>query len=198
MTQPAIGLIELRSLARGVITLDGMIKKAPITVLEARTTSTGKFIILITAQVAEVEESFNEGVAIAGEHLLDKLFLPQIHTQIIPIINGKAPAPPEESIGVLECRTIAATLLSADAALKAGEVNLMEFRFRAQMGGKGFYSLTGPLDQVEAAIEAGERIVSPDVFLQSEIIPLPDVETWRWIQMNTRGHAEKLRGFIED
>ena len=39
-----------------------------------------------------------------------------------------------DSVGIIECRGIAATILSCDAALKAAEVSLISLRVRKRLG----------------------------------------------------------------
>ena len=87
--KPAIGLIELSSIARGLRTVDDMIKKAPINVLMSKTVSPGKFIILVTGDVASVDESMREGNQTADSYLVDHLFIPQIHPQVLPGIQSR-------------------------------------------------------------------------------------------------------------
>ena len=74
---PAIALLELSSIARGALTGDVMAKKAPIEMLRSGTVQPGKYLVLIGGTVAAVEESFREGVRIAGDRLADRVFLPE-------------------------------------------------------------------------------------------------------------------------
>jgi microcompartment protein CcmL/EutN len=55
--KPAIGLIELSSIARGLYVSDVMVKKAPVELLMSQTTSPGKYLILVSGDVASVQES---------------------------------------------------------------------------------------------------------------------------------------------
>ena len=70
-----IGLIETASIARGVRCLDEMVKRAPVAVLQARPVCPGRFIVLVEGEVAAVEESMAAGREVAGDNLVDSLFL---------------------------------------------------------------------------------------------------------------------------
>ena len=86
---PEIALIEYSSIATGIYCGDAMVKRAPITVLKSGTVHQGKFLVLIGGSVAAVEESYEEGLAMGGDSVVDKVFLPFVHTQVHDAILGK-------------------------------------------------------------------------------------------------------------
>jgi microcompartment protein CcmL/EutN len=170
---PALGILELNSIARGMVVADAMVKRAPIRLLEAHPISPGKYLILVAGQVADVDESLAAGTAAAQSTVVDRLFLPQAHADLIPAITGTAEPAPLEAIGIVETFTVASTVLAADAAAKTAEVRLGEMRLANGLGGKAFYWMTGALDQVEAAVAAGISVLASGLLLASEIIPAP-------------------------
>jgi microcompartment protein CcmL/EutN len=170
----AIALIEVASIARGHRVADAMLKRAPVTLLRADFVSPGKFLVLVEGEVAAVEEAFHEGLAIAAERAVDKLFLPQPHDQIAPAVRGEASAREgTASLGVVETTTVAATIVAADAATKAAAVRLSEMRLGRGIGGKAFFTVTGELADVEAAVEAATGAVDGQLVFGTEIIPAP-------------------------
>jgi microcompartment protein CcmL/EutN len=74
--ETALGLLELNSIARSIVVLDRIIKKATIEVIESSTICPGKYMIIFHGGVGEVEASYIEGREIAGHMLVDHLFLP--------------------------------------------------------------------------------------------------------------------------
>ena len=50
--EPALALIEFNSIAVGIQAGDAMVKKAPIASIKAGTVQPGKYLVLITGQVA--------------------------------------------------------------------------------------------------------------------------------------------------
>jgi microcompartment protein CcmL/EutN len=169
-----VALIELRSIARGVKTADAMVKKAPVRLLEARTVCPGKYIILVGGETQAVEDAFNAGREIGAELIVDELFLPHAHHQLIPAMEACTQISDIDSLAILETFTVAAVILSADASVKAAGVDLIELRMANGLGGKSFFTMTGPLDQIEAAVEAGVAIIQDSGTLVCvETIPNP-------------------------
>ena len=172
--QDAIGLIELSSIARGYIVSDAMVKKAPVRLLESRAVTPGKYLVLVSGGVAEVDEAMKAGLAQTGDKLLDSLFLPQMHEQILPLLLGVLPAPAfPDAMAVFETGSVASTIVSADAAAKAAHVWLLEMKVAVGIGGKGYFSMTGELAEVQAAVEAATSAIASQWLVGREIIARP-------------------------
>jgi microcompartment protein CcmL/EutN len=183
----ALGLLEVSGIARGYTVTDAMVKRAPVTVLESVALTPGKYIVLISGDVAEVDEAMQAGRAIAGDLILDELFLPQAHPQLAPRIERKPPPRVERgTLCVVETGSVASTLLAADAACKAAEVWLLEMRLAAGIGGKGYFSMTGELHQIQAAVDAATAIAGRWL-VGTEVIPRPHEDTWGFLK--TQGRA---------
>jgi microcompartment protein CcmL/EutN len=173
---PALALVELTSIARGHRVADAMCKRAPIHLLRAEPVSPGKFLVLVSGDVASVDESFKVGLDVAANHLVDRLILQQAHPQLWPALTGNASGTDIDSLAIVETTTVAATLHGADAAAKAAHVRLTEMRLARGIGGKAFFSLTGPLAEIEAAVEAAISVLTPALIHQTEIIPAPHTD----------------------
>ncbi len=172
--EPSIALIELRSIARGIKTADDMVKKATVRLMEARTVCPGKYIIVVAGEVGPVEESYAAGMESGKEMIIDDMFLPNAHEQLIPAMEVCVDIDSAISLGIVETFSVASVILSADAAAKAAEIELIELRMANGLGSKSFYTMTGELNQVEAALEAGTTIIEEQgMLLGSEIIPNP-------------------------
>jgi microcompartment protein CcmL/EutN len=59
----------------------------------------------------------------------------------------------------LYCLILGGSVLAADAARKAADVRLIEVRLARGIGGKGYFTLTGGLPDVQAALDAGVKII---------------------------------------
>ncbi|NOZ01197.1 MAG: BMC domain-containing protein, partial [Deltaproteobacteria bacterium] len=77
------------------------------------------------------------------------------------------------AVGVIETFSVATTIVAADAACKAAEIDLIEIRLGTGLGGKAFVTLTGELDMVEAAVAGGISAINSGFLLRSEVIPSP-------------------------
>ena len=84
---PALALLEIATLARGVVVADAVAKRAQVQLLLCEPVSPGKYLVLFAGGVAEVDESLGAGAQAAGEALVDRLFLPQAHEQLLPAIR---------------------------------------------------------------------------------------------------------------
>ncbi|PKO97630.1 MAG: propanediol utilization protein, partial [Bacteroidetes bacterium HGW-Bacteroidetes-9] len=56
-----LGALEFSSIVVGYMAMDEMVKIAPITILDARTISSGKYLIIFSGDVASVEYAFSKG-----------------------------------------------------------------------------------------------------------------------------------------
>ena len=61
MSNGVIAVLEFNSIAVGIKALDGIVKKAPVKVMEAKTICPGKFLILFTGDVASAEAAIIRG-----------------------------------------------------------------------------------------------------------------------------------------
>lgn len=174
---PALAVIELASIARGHRVADAMLKRAPVRLMRAEAVSPGKFLVLVEGDVAAVDESFRVGIDVAGDRAVDTLFLPQPHGTLWPALAGEANAAEGvESLGVVETTTVAATVRAADAAAKAARVRVTEMQLARGIGGKAFFTVTGPLGEVEAAVEAAVGVLDAALVHTTEIIPAPHAD----------------------
>lgn len=173
---PAIALLELSSIARAMRTGDAMVKRAEVRVALAEPVSPGKYLILLSGYEAEVEEAWAAGVADAGDALVESLYLPGVHGDVVEAVHGRRSLRgPEHSLGVIETGTVSAAIVAADAACKESPVCLLELRLAKGIGGKGVFTLGGELWDVQASVEAAVRSIEERrCLLGSEIIARPD------------------------
>jgi microcompartment protein CcmL/EutN len=174
--EPALGLLELCSIARGIVCCDAVVKTAPVRLVHAGSTHPGKYTILVRGGVDEVIEALGAGKAVAGDTLIDRVLLPNPHDALLAILEGAPPAP-LEALGVLESYGVASTLRGADAALKAAEVHAVSIGLARDLGGKGFFVFTGALHDVDAAMDAGKAAIGAGLLAGAEVVanPHPDV-----------------------
>ncbi len=168
--KPAIGLIELNSIARGIISCDALLKKAPVKVISAMPICPGKYMILFTGDEASVTESLEEAEQVASEFQVDRLYLPNVHSQVLPAISSLTEVSDLSALGVIETFSVASSIVAADVAVKAAEIDLIEVRLARGLAGKSFVLLTGDVADVEVAMEAGCGSVAQEGLLVSQTI----------------------------
>jgi microcompartment protein CcmL/EutN len=166
----AIGAVETSSIAQGTVAADAMVKTAEVEILELGPLSPGKFWILIGGEVATVRASYQRGLEVAGETLLDSLFIPQLHELVLPALRGTCPPHDHDALGVIETLTAAAAIVAADLAAKAADVVLRDLRLANGLGGKGVLWLSGAVSDVQAAVEAGRAAALQQGLLARAIV----------------------------
>ena len=170
--QPAIGLVEVNSIAVGIKVGDAMVKRAPVNLLEARTVCPGKYIVLVGGDTGPVKEAMAAGVETASDSMVDQLFLPNVHVSIFPAIASAVEMEDVEALGIIETISVASTIVAADAAAKAADITLTEIRLANGIGGKSFVLMVGDVPNVEAAVEAGVNIIKDEgLLIRSVVIP---------------------------
>jgi microcompartment protein CcmL/EutN len=179
---PALGVLEVATIARGVVVADAALKRAPAVLLSSRAVSGGKHLVMLEGGVAEVEEAMTAARRVADKLLLDSVQLAYADAQVWPML-GAPVAPPDwdsdvgaEAVAIIETSTVCAAIAAADAACKVADVTVRDVRFAVDSAGKAYFTLTGSLDSIDAAADAGraaagERLVGAEVIAQ----PSPDL-----------------------
>ena len=139
---PAVAVLELSSVARGYRVADALVKRATVTIRRAEPIEPGKYLLVFSGPVGEVEEAYDAGVAESAGTLLDRLFLPQVEPRVVLALSGALPGQDIDAIAAVECFTVASAIVGLDAALKAAEVRPVDLRLAQDLGGKGFFVLT--------------------------------------------------------
>lgn len=169
---PAVGIIELDSIARGVLTGDAMVKAAPVGSIYAGTVHPGRYLVLVGGDTASVDVAMEVGREVGGDSVIDSIFLADIHpdvTAAIVAVDETARAE-GEAIGVIETSTVATVIEAADAGVKAAPVTLASVRLADGLGGKGYLVFGGVLAEVEAAMEAAVARAEPTGALRDAVI----------------------------
>lgn len=170
--QPALGLLELGSVALGIRAGDAMVKRAPVAVTLAGTVHPGKYVVLVAGEVADVEEALAAGREAGSAALLDQLFLPDVHPRVVAAAGGERSAGAGDALGVVETATVAALLGAADRGVKGARVELTEMHLADDLGGKAYCLFQGEVADVEAAVElAVAGLARPELLVAQVVIP---------------------------
>jgi microcompartment protein CcmL/EutN len=177
---PALGILELEHIARGVRCADAMFKRTEIEMLSSRPISGGKHLIYLRGPVAEMEEAMDAGREVAAESLVDSLLLPYAHEMVWPVVpnaqDGRGwTSDVILSAAIVETTTICGLIAAMDAACKEAAVVVRDVRLGMGIMGKAFFTMTGDLPDIEAAAEAA-RAEAGTRLLSLEVIPSPATE----------------------
>ncbi|GAB4029427.1 MAG: BMC domain-containing protein [Elusimicrobiota bacterium] len=173
----AIGGVELSSIAKGFEALDAMLKASRVKLLLSRSICPGKYLVLISGEVGDVNAAVESGSSVIEHCLVDSFVIPSIDPQVIPAIENVVTVAEPGAFGSLETFSVSAVIEAADAAVKAADVKLMEIRLAMAIGGKGFFTITGSVAGVETAINAAAMVASrKGLLVEKTVIANPKKE----------------------
>lgn len=169
----AIGLIETSSIAKGIEASDAMVKMASVKLAKTAVIARGKYVILVTGPVGEVESAMRAGKEMAAAALVDDVLIRNVHAQVLAALDKRVAVERLEAVGIIETKDAIATVLAADAAAKAAAVHVLEVK-TVVGGGKGYVSLTGEVGAVRSAVAAGISAIKKDSLVSQVVIPQAD------------------------
>lgn len=173
----SIGLIEFNSIAKGIEVADTMLKAADVELIIAKPICPGKYIVLVSGEVAAVKASIEAGEEISKQFLINSLVLANIDEQIFKGIHGTTELENPGALGVLEFFSIASAIEATDRAVKATQIEVIEIRLGFAIGGKSFVTFTGDVSSTEEAVEIAAKVGMEDgMLLNKAFIPSPRKE----------------------
>lgn len=176
-----LGVLEFNSIAVGIKAMDEMVKAAPVNIIDAKTICPGKYVVIISGDVASVDVSITAGKAAGEGYILDELFIPNLHRYVIPAIVGAVECDVWDAVGVIESFSVVASIEAGDIAAKTADVIITEIRLATGLGGKSYIKMIGRIHEVEAAVNASVEYVKTKGLLCKEVIipkPHPDIRSF--------------------
>ena len=169
---PAILLFEFDSIAMGIVVGDAMAKRAELATLHTGTVQPGRYLVLAGGEVGHVEEARVAGRDRAKSALIDEIYLPEVHSEVVEAMVGSRRASRGEALGVVETRSVAAIIGVADAGVKSAEVGILQIRMADGLGGKGYVLFSGEVHNIQAAVDHGvASLESTDLLVAQVVIP---------------------------
>ena len=158
----ALGLLEFKTIPVAVAATDEMLKAAEVDLILSTPICPGKYISIISGQVANVSTAVKKGTAAGGIFVVGSHVVPNVSEEVMPALSGTAMIEQLESLGVIETIAAVGAVLAGDIVAKAGQVKLIEIRLARGLGGKGEVFFTGELGSVEAAAKAASARLGQD------------------------------------
>jgi len=171
----AVGLLESNSIAKGIEASDAMCKMASVKLVKTSIIARGKYVILISGPVGEVESSLRAGRNMLGKTLVDEVLIRNVHAQVLGALEKRVPVEKLDAVGIVETKEAVATVLAADAAAKAASVHVLEVKTIVP-GGKGYFTVTGEVGAVRSAISAAVQAIKPEQLVSQVVIPQADAQ----------------------
>ena len=171
----SIGLVEVKNVSKGIVVTDEMLKSAGIVLISSGSVCPGKFVTIVGGELSAIHAAVDRAELIAEDALIDKFVIGNLGDNVF----GTADVKEKKAFGIVETFTAASAIQAADAAVKAGDIELIEVRVARGLGGKCFVSMTGDVADVKAGVEAGARIATEQgVLINTEVIANPHPELW--------------------
>ena len=157
----SIGLLELKSIPAGIQSADEMLKAADVELLVASAICPGKYIIIISGQVA--------GTFLICHHIINN-----VHASVPSALVGTVDVEHVTALGMLETMSALTVVQAADIAAKASNITLMEVRVARGLGGKGYLIFTGEVSAVKSALNSCiTQLAESGEITSSCVIPSP-------------------------
>jgi len=175
----ALGMVETNCIAKGIEAADAMLKAADVALVSAQTACAGKYIVLVSGDVAAVKASVATGGQTAEETLVDSMVIPNIDAQVLKAVSACAEPQNYEALGIIETFSLVSALLCADAAVKAADIELIEIRLGRGLGGKSFITLTGDVAAVRHASQTAQQYEQVKGMVTRTVVipsPHPDIK----------------------
>ena len=175
----SIGLVEVKNVSKGIVVTDEMLKSAGIHLISSGSVCPGKFVTIVGGELSAIRASVERAKIIADDAMIDTFVIGNLGKNVYEAVCGTANVTQKRAFGIIETFTAASAIEAADAAVKAGDIELIEVRVARGMGGKCFVSMTGDVADVKAAVEAGAVIATKQgVLINTEVIANPHPELW--------------------
>jgi microcompartment protein CcmL/EutN len=178
----SVGVIELKSIPKGVEATDAALKSAGIEMVSAHPACPGKYEIILTGSISNVQAAVDHVRSKFENYVIDSSVMGRIDEQVITALFGTQTTAKKGSLGLLETFSAATAIKAADVAVKTARVEIFDLRVSRGMGGKGVIMLTGEVGDVTAAVEAGANYAKTTGMLSSySVIAAPHEELWQQI-----------------
>ncbi len=178
----ALGMLELKSIARGFQCADHVVKTAEVELIFAKPICPGKFLILVKGGIAAVAAALEAGKAMSEEYVVDSFLLGNPHPHVFAGIEDTYTYMPVAAMGVVETWAVPAALVAADQGAKAAQSDVVKIGLAQQLGGKAYVVFTGEVAAVQASIDAAAadaRVAAK--LIETTVIPSPDAKLWQAI-----------------
>ena len=175
----AVGVIEIRSIAKGIEACDDALKSANIRLVSAHPSCPGKYEMILTGPLSDVQTSLERVRDTYGRYVIDAVLMGRIDETVVRALLGGQNAKAEGALGVIETFSASSAIKAADTAVKTSKVEIYDLRVSRGMGGKGMVLLTGEVSDVTAAVEAGSLYAKDQgLFASSSVMASPHKELW--------------------
>jgi len=178
-----IGAVEFKSISRGIIVTDAMLKVSSVSLILATTLCPGKYLTIVEGEVSSVEKALDTADRLGGRHVFSSFVVSGINMEVIDAIGGRVTASLKDSIGIVESLNMANLINAADISIDSADVEIVEMRLGKGCGVNSFYILTADIISVNEAVKnAAEFLAMQGSLIAYRVISGADKSLLRWLE----------------
>lgn len=149
----AICLVEFSSIAKGIESLDRILKETNVEVYKGGITCPSKYYYILIGDKASIKEG------LVGVDCLKKEIISGISKEVLDAIKNKSSVNFEngKSIGVVVFYTLSECVKSLDQVVKNTTVSILKLVLGYKLAGKSYYVITGDTSSIEKAIQLAQE-----------------------------------------
>ena len=106
----SIGLLEYKSIAKGMEACDEMLKSSNVELVLASPVCPGKYIVILSGDVGAVENAVKVGKSIGDSYLISDYLIANVNENVFPVITGTIDMGKIDSLGFIETGEIISTV----------------------------------------------------------------------------------------
>ncbi|MBX4261856.1 BMC domain-containing protein [Clostridium estertheticum] len=171
-----LGILEFRSIAKGIEIADVVLKAAEVELVVCKTICPGKYMIFISGEVGAVNEALDKAKEQSEEFLISSFLLPSVHEDVANALKNKIRMQPRGAIGIVETTNVTSGIFILDKALKSANVNLFKIVIGMAIGGKSYFVIYGDVSSVKEAVKEALNANEKKNIVYSIVIPSPSKE----------------------
>ncbi len=181
----ALGMVEYKTVSTGIVATDRMVKSAELKLIFAQVVCPGKYIAMVEGELSAIRIAVDTAKNMYGDTMIGSFVLGNPHGDIFSAMYGTTKVNKVQALGIFETFDAATCIEAADHALKAAEIDIIELRIAKGMCGKSYFTITGSVACVSAAVErAMQHAKSSGMLLDSQVIAQADEQIARSILGN--------------
>jgi microcompartment protein CcmL/EutN len=178
-----IFVAEFKSVSRGIMVTDSMVKSTEVSIVQASSLCPGKYLAILEGELSALISADKIAEEQGGRHLFSSFTVGGIDQKIIEAIGGDLAEASSDSIGIVEGPHMADLINSSDIAVDSAEVDFLEYRLARGCGVNSFYIITGVLSAVNEAVDNASRFLGErGSLIAFRIVPAPDRQVMRWMK----------------
>lgn len=173
----SIGALEFRSISKGIEVANEIVKKASVEIIYLKTICPGKFLVIVTGDEDEIDESITYGLTISDGTVVDHFMVHAVSDAIVDGFKNKYAKRAENgALGIMETNKVCAGIKALDKALKSSDVTLVKMQMAFAIGGKMVFIITGSLSSLEYGLTEAKEVLEKGESGTVSIIPSPSEE----------------------